>query len=171
MWKAEWLFGRKVGELSFTIEGVPAYLRRAQPDIRYIYTGGKRKAVAYMRDHEENRLAKEFIRNSVLEHIQESRALGKSTASLPYPLTKDHFYFRTRTYSYYDSNPKDPKVSAPDIDNIQKMLYDALNELIWDDDSAIVGAVQEKGPGTPPRQEVVVEVWLTPKGVRKYEGS
>jgi len=50
--------------------------------------------------------------------------------------------------------------SKPDLDNYEKLL-DALNKVVWEDDSYIVewGAGSGKHYGDPPRTEITVREW------------
>lgn len=46
----------------------------------------------------------------------------------------------------------------PDVDNCVKLLADALNGIVWRDDSQIVALTVTKAYGTQPRTDVVVKV-------------
>ena len=54
-------------------------------------------------------------------------------------------HFRTGKYKYFlKENPPFFKVTKPDIDNLQKFVYDSLNGVFWKDDSVIVESYSYK---------------------------
>ena len=48
-------------------------------------------------------------------------------------------------------------VTKPDMDNIIKSVFDALNDVIWHDDSQVVELICSKGYSNTPRIEVEIE--------------
>ena len=47
--------------------------------------------------------------------------------------------------------------TRPDIDNYMKSVFDALNKIIWLDDSQVVGCLVGKFFSTTPRTEVIIK--------------
>lgn len=65
--------------------------------------------------------------------------------------------------NFYLQMPKRPKskypITRPDGDNLTKAIYDALNQIVWEDDSQIVswmGSKRYAQPGTKPRIEISI---------------
>lgn len=53
--------------------------------------------------------------------------------------------------------------SRPDLDNYVKAMLDALNDVVWEDDSAIVGITARKTYGEKPMVQLAVyehEIWI-----------
>ncbi|MFC2000183.1 RusA family crossover junction endodeoxyribonuclease [Chloroflexota bacterium] len=48
--------------------------------------------------------------------------------------------------------------TRPDLDNYLKLVQDALNKIVYDDDAQITTVYMGKRYGSPPRIEIVVEV-------------
>ena len=71
------------------------------------------------------------------------------------------FYF-PRPKSHYNKKGLKPDApfyhtSRPDIDNLEKMIYDALNGIFFKDDSLICRTACHKLYGDVPRTEVTIE--------------
>ena len=49
-------------------------------------------------------------------------------------------------------------LSKPDLDNLQKMVYDCLNQLVWVDDSQVCEESARKEYSENPRTEITVEI-------------
>lgn len=54
----------------------------------------------------------------------------------------------------------------PDVDNVEKIILDALNKIAWHDDSQVVQLTAEKQYSDTPR--VVVTVETLPTGIEQY---
>ena len=48
-------------------------------------------------------------------------------------------------------------VTRPDIDNYCKLIFDACNKYLWQDDSQIINLAAMKRYGSPPRIEIDIE--------------
>lgn len=59
------------------------------------------------------------------------------------PRPRSHFGSRLGEPYLKTDSPKDP-TTKPDLDNLTKAVWDALNGIIWHDDSNITRTVQEK---------------------------
>ncbi len=162
MWNPDWLFGEKIGVLDIEIPGEPRPLHRPLAGVTWV----GRKPRGTIRDNPENRVSREFVRRVVEEFIMEGRTQPPNPTHLPFPLPKKLFYFRVVILNGYDSDPKDAKSTKPDIDNLEKLVYDALNGLIWEDDGQVTSALVEKGPMPEAKQKLIIEVWLSEKGRR-----
>ena len=46
--------------------------------------------------------------------------------------------------------------SKPDIDNLQKMIYDCFNQLVWSDDSLVCESCTRKEYSESPRAEIII---------------
>lgn len=55
---------------------------------------------------------------------------------------------------------------TPDLDNIEKLIADALNRLAWIDDGQIAVVTKGKRYGSPQRVEVTIELLDQPPGAR-----
>jgi Holliday junction resolvase RusA-like endonuclease len=72
------------------------------------------------------------------------------------PLRVDLKFFITKPPSV--SKKRIYPVTRPDIDNYVKLVCDALNQYLFEDDSQIVELHAIKAYGTPPRIEIEVEI-------------
>jgi Holliday junction resolvase RusA-like endonuclease len=59
------------------------------------------------------------------------------------------------------SMPNLPHVSKPDLDNIEKLLLDALNGVAWADDAQVCQVVKRKRYGEGERVDIVIEELAT----------
>lgn len=48
-------------------------------------------------------------------------------------------------------------ITKPDLDNLQKMIYDCFNQLVWVDDSQVCEAYARKEYSENPRTEIIIE--------------
>jgi len=60
-------------------------------------------------------------------------------------------------------------VGRPDVDNLVKLVVDACNGLLWDDDAQIVTMTTSKVYGDSPRVEVWVDEVYAPRGAGEGE--
>lgn len=57
-------------------------------------------------------------------------------------------------------NSREPKTTKPDIDNLQKSVFDALNGIVWRDDSCVCAVLAVKelcGDGEEPHTSILIE--------------
>lgn len=47
-------------------------------------------------------------------------------------------------------------ISKPDLDNLQKMIYDCFNQIVWVDDSVVCEAYARKEYSDNPRTEIII---------------
>ena len=59
-------------------------------------------------------------------------------------------------------------ISKPDIDNLQKMVYDCFNQVVWVDDSLVCETHSRKEYSENPRTEITVMEFRD--GTRTEEG-
>jgi len=83
------------------------------------------------------------------------------------PLSVRVLYYMPRPKSHYGTGKNSTvlkknaplyHVFKPDIDNLNKFVYDILNKLIWLDDSQVCIETSEKIYSVNPRTEVYIEV-------------
>ena len=56
------------------------------------------------------------------------------------------------------ANPGQPYPAVkPDLDNLAKLVLDAMNGLVYDDDRRVISLVCRKGYGSPERTEIAVK--------------
>lgn len=129
-----------IGTLEIWIPGEPRPKYRPLASIAW-GKGGKR--VATVRDHPNNVANEAFIKDFWREFVITNSEVFRD---FEFPLSKD-FCFACRTYCLYKTpkTPKRkkvvrPKITPPDVDNLEKLVYDALNNELWKDDGAVFSA-------------------------------
>lgn len=60
------------------------------------------------------------------------------------PLAVKVVFLFPRTTKHKANGPREWRPKKPDIDNLQKSLFDALNQLAWQDDNQICSVIAEK---------------------------
>ncbi|BAU27610.1 Holliday junction resolvase RusA-like endonuclease [Aneurinibacillus soli] len=134
--------------IQFTIYGEPV----AQGRPRATMIAGK----ARMYDPSKSRGYKEYVKLAAADHAP--------AALLEGPLVLTVNVYRSIPKSY--SNKKKTQAEAgeirptskPDVDNYVKGIKDALNKVIWKDDSQVVSITAGKFYSQKPRIEVKVQV-------------
>lgn len=139
----------------FTIDGKPFGWDRVTPTARIIGEGSDARAIASLHDSSENKAAKTEIRR-----LWRVAARGHSTISGP---------VRLKVVGIFETPESWPRavhraaaecrvwhVGRPDLDNIQKLILDALNKLAWADDGQVAVIECAKRYGSPARVEVTV---------------
>ena len=101
--------------------------------------------------------------------------LPPSFAPIAAPLEVDLVFFCVRPKSHYNKagNVKPifrflEKASRPDLDNLAKFVLDALNNVVWVDDSQIVRLSVTKVYSDCPRTRVV---WHVAQSISKDDGN
>ena len=98
----------------------------------------------------------------------------KRQARLQYkapPISRGHFLFVETEFAF--SRPKRPKYACPykpDIDNLEKNLYDALTGIVWHDDAFIQGHSNHK-TYAPAGNPGFITIWVKSFGHGYAEGD
>ena len=133
-----------------TVQGIP----KAQPRVkaRAFKVGNVCRVSMYTPDG-----AKEW-KTAIVEackvQMAEGDFIGKGksigiTVEFRMPRPKSHFGSRKGVAYLKDSAPAF-HTGKPDIDNLLKAVFDALNELLWHDDSQITAVAADKVYGVEP---------------------
>ena len=107
------------------------------------------------------------------QETEEGRMLWEIKTQLPIgwlpinaPIKISTIFYLKRPKSHFGSgknagvlkkNAPTYPVCKPDIDNLQKMVYDCLNKVVWSDDSYIFESYARKEYSCNPRTEIVIE--------------
>ena len=83
---------------------------------------------------------------------QEVMKQGSFDASVPLNLSAAFYIEKPKSASKKVLWP----VKRPDLDNYGKLLLDALNKYVWQDDSQIVDLHLRKRFGSPPRIDILI---------------
>jgi Holliday junction resolvase RusA-like endonuclease len=121
------LAGKPICALSFTVPGEPIPLQRARV-VRNRHGGGIH---AFTPD--------KCVSHCDKVRLYATRALPENFTRFTGPLDVYVDFFRQRPKSL--SKKKRWPVSRPDLSNYLKLIEDALNGLLWEDDSQIVSCV------------------------------
>jgi len=90
--------------------------------------------VPYVRDHIDNAPNEAFVASCWQDLLIEK---SSDFGDLNFPLTKEDGYgFRVYGYALYRGFVG-PKLTRPDVDNLSKLVYDALNNKLWKDDGML----------------------------------
>ena len=125
-------------KITFTVYGNPVAKARA----RTVRRGGRVSTYT----PEKTKTWEEMIRLQILEHRPEKLIDGALTLRAIFYLQRGGSLPKKRIY---------PE-TKPDLDNLLKCLTDAMEGVIYSNDSRIVNEVVGKRYGDPPR----VEVWI-----------
>jgi len=143
-------------DYEFTILGDPK--AQGRPRTRVIQPKSGSKAFATIYETKEDKAAKEHIRMSVAPFAPDELLDG--------PLRVDVFFYLKRPLSHCGTgrNSGVLKASAPtyhrskpDKDNLEKLVLDALTEIIWKDDSIICQGWSQKEYSSKPRVEIYIK--------------
>lgn len=139
--------GRKYNLINFTIYGTPVAQGRPRASTR----GGFVK----MYDPAKSRDFKKYVKLVASEHRPESLLEG--------PLALEVRIFKPSLKSFSKKKKAEAEqgtlrpVTKPDVDNYVKGVKDALNQVIWKDDSQVVDLHISKWYSETPRVEVTVK--------------
>lgn len=141
--------------ISFSIPGKPFGWQRVAPSARIVGKGADQRAIATMHDTRENLDAKGEIKR-----LYKIAARGHNTKSGPVMLrlvavfpTPESWPRATQKLA---QQGKVWHVGKPDLDNIEKLILDALNKLAWADDGQVAMVQKAKRYGNPARVEVTI---------------
>jgi Holliday junction resolvase RusA-like endonuclease len=106
------------------------------------------------------------------QRTEEGRWLYEATRQIPNewiplktPIKTTMVFYMQRPKSHYGTGKNSnilkksaplSHTSKPDIDNLQKMVYDCLNRVAWVDDSCVCEVVSRKEYSDTPRTEITI---------------
>lgn len=128
-------------KLSFRLLGPPKKLDRARAFIAGTKQtcrscGQRLKQWVRFYDPKENTLNKKWIQDAAMEAKQQGGVKGID-AQFAYELAVLYWIHKPPSKRRKNSNPHPFPTTKPDLSNCVKLIEDALNELIWKDDSQI----------------------------------
>jgi Holliday junction resolvase RusA-like endonuclease len=85
-----------------------------------------------------------------LDHVLYDQAIGAKLKFIFPPLKS----WSKATKSLFENGNVIYKISKPDIDNLQKSIFDALNKIVYVDDSRVSKVEAEKIYGKEPKIEI-----------------
>lgn len=106
------------------------------------------------------------------------RQLPPGWSALKYPIKITTTFYLRRPKNHYGTGKNSTQLkksapanhsSAPDLDNLQKMVYDCFNQVVWVDDSLVCEANARKEYSENPRTEIIV-VEVDEYGERTEDG-
>lgn len=127
--------------LTITIPGEPTAWARARSAGKMRFTPHKQA------------VAMDVIRFEALRVMR-----GQSLLDGPLRVQATFVYQWPRSWSQAKRLANRWKTSRPDIDNLSKLVGDALNEIVWADDALIVEATISKLYDETPRTTIIVEM-------------
>jgi Holliday junction resolvase RusA-like endonuclease len=140
-----------MSEIEIEIPGIPIAKKRPRFARR-----GKFVTTYNSQETEEGRM---------LWDIHRQLPPGWSPINAPIKITTN--FFMNRPKSHYKSGKNSNTIknnapllhtSKPDLDNLQKMVYDCFNQVVWVDDSCVCESKGKKEYSDTPRTEIIVEV-------------
>lgn len=143
-------------DFHYTVAGNP--LAQQRVGARYVPGKGRQKGFIQMYDPPKCRKEKEHI--AVLIKLSNPEILTG-------PIRVDLEFFMPRPLSHYGTGknnlnlkPNAPThhIKVPDIDNLRKLLMDALNKILWYDDSIICQGTTIKQYSDNPRTEIFIKI-------------
>lgn len=141
--------------IHFTIPGRPIGWARVSPTARIVGSDDGPRAIASMHDTPENKTAKAEV-----ARLYRIAAKGHRTQSGPVRLdllavfdTPESWPRATQRRA---AEGKVHHVGKPDLDNIEKLVLDALNKLAWADDGQVSIVTKQKRYGSPARIEITI---------------
>lgn len=103
-----------------------------------------------------------------------NRQLPAGWIPLKSPIQITTVFYMARPKSHYGTGNNKTKLkessqfqhtSKPDLDNLQKMIYDCFNQVVWVDDSLVCETHSRKEYSENPRTEIIItEVFKDGKG-------
>jgi len=117
--------------ISFIVAGVPVAKARARAGRHGFYTPAKTKEA-------EKRVAKEARRMMA----------GKEPTGAPLSIDLEFYFEPPKSWSKAKRSDaiarRTHKTSKPDVDNLAKLVKDALNGIVWVDDAQVISAYLTK---------------------------
>lgn len=101
--------------------------------------------------------------------------LPKNWTLLKSPIKITTLFYMKRPKSHYGAgknsnilknNAPVVHLNKPDLDNLQKMVYDCFNQIVWEDDSIVCECYSRKEYSEIPRTEILITE-VTEDGQRK----
>ena len=125
----------------FSVEGHP----KAQPRVkaRAVNQGGKWRAFVYTPTTAKDWKLAVAVEAAKLDVYYEKDVPLEVRKVFLMPRPKSHYGSRKGEPYLKDSAPKHP-TTKPDLDNLEKAVWDALNEVLWHDDAQVVKVYKEK---------------------------
>ena len=142
-------------DYELTIYGDPR--PQGRPRTRIIQAKNKDKAFATIYDDPKSKKAKENIKK--LAWLQAPKPI------LDCPLRVDLMFYMPRPLAHYGTGRNSDKLKEssptlhtkrPDIDNLRKLVMDALTGVFWRDDSLVCKGTTEKIYSDKPRTEIYI---------------
>jgi len=142
-----------LAKLSLVIEGNPTPKNRPRFAVR-----GKR-AIAYSDQKKQQALFRAYILAQLPDMFQPWAG----------PVSIKTVFYRVRPKSHYGTGKNAERlkasapgflITAPDLDNYEKFVWDCLNGVVWVDDRQIVSCSSEKRFSENPRTEIFIHELL-----------
>ena len=142
-----------MNKLTFTVPGVPVPKARARITKRGSYTPAK--------SAEYERKVAILAKKAMLE--QGFKMTDQAVKILiDFTLPRPQYHYKTSKGKTIDSVKEQYKFALhtvkPDIDNLIKSVKDALNKVVWNDDSQVIQIEAYKDYGVNPECEIKVEI-------------
>jgi Holliday junction resolvase RusA-like endonuclease len=151
--------------ITFTISGVPATKLRARHRV-FKSAAGEFKGVGTYTPAKTREAEQSFLAQAVA-HKPETPLAGPLALELlfvlPIPkaekqLAKRAIRFEQCLWSGEAAEPRElAHVKKPDLDNLEKLVKDAMNGVFWLDDKQVCQVTKRKIYGTHPRTEVRIQ--------------
>jgi Holliday junction resolvase RusA-like endonuclease len=129
------------GVVEFTIPGTPVPFARTGTRGGQRFTPPKQRSAM-----------------GVIKHFAQLAMAGRAPMEGPIELTLSATYLKPASWSKKRIAETVWKTSKPDGDNLQKLIKDACNKVVWVDDAQVVRWVGEKRYGDCEQMRVTVRV-------------
>lgn len=148
--------------IAFVFPGVPIAKGRPRALARIVKTGGFAKAIVQLITPPETRKAEAALQKLARSYMATRFGTGDNARPLAGPV-------RMMIVAVYEPPASWPKrlhaalaggviyhTSKPDADNIAKLVGDALNEIVYQDDSQVAELIVRKRYGSPTRTDITI---------------
>jgi len=143
-------------KITFAVQGVPQPKKRAKS--RLIKTPTSTFISTYK--HPKTAAAEESFIARAIAHKPPAPLTAPIVLTLLFVLPVPKAWPRRRILQLADREI--PHVSRPDLDNLEKLVKDAMNGVFWSDDQQVCGVTKRKIYGLEPRTEVTIEEIFDP---------
>jgi Holliday junction resolvase RusA-like endonuclease len=96
------------------------------------------------------------LKAQIAAQLEEKRRKGEDTSLMVGAVHIDIFVRKLRPASAPKKKPYYP-CKRPDIDNYVKLVFDAMNGLVWKDDGQVIRLIANKGEADIPGYTITVE--------------